>query len=243
MDENRTSPPGWCEDKLSQFFDLARQNKFASFYKLKSEYRILLEIDSIFYDLIDNLINLPKWYTGLFITRAHSSYRVGVELAMGGQPAESFMVFRSCLENALYGLYVNQNEKSFEIWIRRHDDNESLKRARTEFANKKLLDFLKSWNEAQYNVFRQLYERTIDFGAHPNERAFSSSLKMTESPGQIRFDTSYITDDLLLLQHSMKSGAQIGVCCLDIFQSIYRERFEIIGLSERINRLKDSGHL
>ena len=97
MDENRTSPPGWCEDKLSQFFDLARQNKFASFYKLKSEYRILLEIDSIFYDLIDNLINLPKWYTGLFITRAHSSYRVGVELAMGGQPAESFMVFMSFL--------------------------------------------------------------------------------------------------------------------------------------------------
>jgi hypothetical protein len=100
------------------------------------------------------------------------------------------------------------------------------------------MDFLKSDNGTLYNITNELYERTIDLGGHPNERAFFSVMKQEKDDSKIRFDSAYLVGNEPALQLGLKSCAQIGICALLIFQRIYQERFNILGLSEQLNALK-----
>lgn len=231
-------PPPWEKSDLTIFFDWTKYNQLVTYHNAIGAFNIVQEVDAVFKDLADNLNNIPKYETALFIFRAHSTFRAGIGLVMSGQVFESYPVFRSCIENALYGLYINQNEGSFDIWMNRHNNEESLKKVRSTFSYGNLKKFLEKWNKSIFDVATVLYERTIDFGGHPNERAFTSNLLITKSPGQIRIDTIYLTGDPQILMHGLKTGAQIGTCSLDIFQSLYKKRFDILCLSERLDELK-----
>ena len=44
------------------------------------------------------------------------------------------MCLRGCLETAVYSFYLDQDRASAEIYPQRHDDDQSRKRARQEFA-------------------------------------------------------------------------------------------------------------
>jgi len=148
------------------------------------------------------------------------------------------MVYRGCLENALYGLYLSRTPASQETWLRRHDDEKSKKDVRREFKIQNLLKLLKSEDDKLHHAVNQLYERTIDLGGHPNERAFFSVMKQTKDPLKITFDSAYLIGNEAALQLGLKSCAQIGICALLIFQRIYPERFDILGLSDQLNSLK-----
>jgi hypothetical protein len=151
-------------------------------------------------------------------------------LAISGQTPEAYMVLRGCLENALYGLYVTRNSECQETWLRRHDSKENKNKARKEFTIRKLIDLLKKEDHILGNIASDLYERTIDYGGHPNERALLSVTKKNESENKISFQSAYLIGNEPALQLCLKSCSQIGVCALSIFQLIYKERFDMLGL-------------
>ena len=74
-----------------------------------------------------------------------------------------------------------------------------------------------------------LYERTIDHGAHPNERALMQMLQIAEKAEHVEFKAIYLEGDSDQLRLALKTTAQVGVCTLSLFRSIYRERFDILG--------------
>jgi hypothetical protein len=148
------------------------------------------------------------------------------------------MVLRGCLENALYGLYVTRNSSSQETWLRRHDDEESKKKVRKEFKISNLLDLLEKNDKNLHGIADELYERTIDYGGHPNERAFFSVAKKSGDEHKPTIQSAYLIGNEPALQLCLKSCAQIGLCSLSIFQLIYRERFDILGLSDEMKAVK-----
>ena len=83
-----------------------------------------------------------------------------------------------------------------------------------------------------------LHERTIDSGAHPNERALLENMRRTESEDVIRFELLYVTANTSAIRAAMRTTDQVGLCVLDIFRLIYRERMEITGLRERVDASK-----
>ena len=89
---------------------------------------------------------------------------------MSGQAAETYASLRLCLENGLYGLYPSQHPGSRETWLRRHDSDQAKQRVRSEFTIRNLFDSLRGLDTKEAAVAEQLYERCIDYGAHPNER-------------------------------------------------------------------------
>lgn len=107
-----------------------------------------------------------------------------------------------------------------------------------EFTIRKVLDFLKSNDENLYTISNELYERTIDLGAHPNERAFFSVMKQKKDESKITFDSAYLIGNEPALQLGIKSSGQIGICAFLMFQKIYEKRFEILGLCDQTNHLK-----
>jgi hypothetical protein len=236
--DKKNIPPGWGEDPLSAFIDNAQHNTYATFQNLKPQYNLLKNIHQVFDTVVHNLDRSPDWFAAFFLFRSHSAFLEGVRLVLSGAIPESYMVLRGCLENAFYGFYLNGDHQRQETWLRRHDDEKSKAKVRKEFAIRNVLDFLKSKDEGLFKVSNELYERAIDLGAHPNERAFLSVMKQRKDESEIRFDSAYLIGNEPALQLGIKSSAQIGICALLIFQKIFEKRFELLGLSEQINHLK-----
>lgn len=231
-------PLDFGDDPLSQFINNAWQNTIASYANLKPEYNLLKDIHESFVKIGSNLNNTAEFIASLFLYRVHSSYLAGIRLSLSGQIPETYTILRSCIENALYGFFISKNPNKFDIWINRHCDQKSKNIVRNEFSSGNLFRYLKAENLKAHNISKKLYDYCIDFGAHPNERSITSILRMDESKKKLDYKLSYLTDDLLLLKSAIKSTAQVGVCTLDTFSLIFKERFEILGVSDKLNSFK-----
>ena len=231
-------PPDWGKDSLSEFIEKAHHNTIATFVNLPNQYKILENIHDVYKYITDNLINTPEWFASFFLLRSDSSYLGGVRLAISGQCAETYMVLRGCIEAAVYGLYLSRNEGSRETWLNRHNDEESLKRVKNEFQIGKLFSFLKSVDPLIHQTAVRLYDLTIDYGAHPNELALTTLLRKTEEKNFVKFDLNYLSGDCPPFQLAMKIAAEVGLCSLYIFRNVYKERFSILGIDEKLDILK-----
>ncbi len=233
-------PPGWGQDSLSQFIENAWHNTFATFHNLKVWYTLLKDVHLVFDSMAHNLDRTPDWFASFFLFRSHSAFLGSVRLALSGQIPEAYMVLRGCLENAFYGFYLSRVPTSREIWLRRHDDERSKKMMRKEFEVWHLLSALQSEDVKLHDIAKELYDRTIDLGGHPNERAFFTVMKQTESDSKLTFNSAYLVgnENEPALQLALKTCAQVGICALSTFQRIYPQRFDILGLSDQLNLLK-----
>jgi len=231
-------PAGWGNDDITAFIDHARQNCFATYANLRQEYAKIAEVDAIFRKVPDNLINTPDWFAALFLLRAHSAFLAGAHVAMSAQATETYALLRVCLENGLYGLYLARNPNSRETWLRRHDNEQATRRVKEEFKISNLFATLRGIDNTHAEIVRKLYERCIDYGAHPNERAFIQSLQTEEGPDKTKLQIVYLNNDPSIRRACLKTVAQVGLSVLNIFQLVFRERFLLTGLSDKLNHAR-----
>jgi hypothetical protein len=228
------TPRNWGDDTLATFIDTARRNVFASFVNLRREYQRLSDIDAGFRLIGENLHEPQDWFVALFLLRTHSSYLGATHLALAGQLPESYMLLRGALENAVYGFYFYKTPDSHERWLRRHDSPQSRKVVEGEFRIRALLRLLRSRDEKLGTIATELYERTIDFGAHPNERALTQILKHTSNQTAHRMDLTYLSGHTSAMDLCLKSTAQVVACGLRVFAHVYPERYNLLGLTDRL---------
>lgn len=233
----KKSPPDWGNDCLSAFIEDAKSNIFASFANCKPLYTRLQKIDESFRLAIDHLTNTKDWFPAFFLLRAHSAYLGVVRLSLSSQVGEAYMVSRGCLENALYGFFFWKEPKKARLWYERHDSIMKKKEGRRQFQIKAMLQLLQTENQKIGKITEDLYEWCIDYGAHPNERSISSVMEKIEEAKSIQFRINSLLGDKTAFRACLKTTAQIGVCCLSIFQLIFRTRFELIGLTDEIMKL------
>lgn len=231
-------PPGWGHDSLSRFIEMARRNKFATFVQARPIWNCLNEIDSLFRLAIDAMNNSRAWFAGFLLLRSHASYLGGVRLSVSGQLTESYMVLRGCLESALYGLFIHENPGLRQLWLSRHESAEAKNRVKAEFRIGPMFDLLDARDIATGGPARELYERTIDYGAHPNELALLTALRLTDERETVRFDLNYLSDNSTpALALCLKTTAQVGVCALRMFRLVIPERFDLLSISDALARL------
>jgi hypothetical protein len=186
----------------------------------------------------ENLVNPPDVFGALLLLRSHSAFRAACRLSMSGQVSDAFPVLRACLEYSLYALHINHQPGLGEVWLRRHDDEATRRAVKQEFQHIAVMKTLRARDAALLPIIEQLYERTVDFGAHPNERAITGSMLLEQQPGCVELHQVYLHDDSLSLDHALKTTAQIGVGSLCILRHIFRQRFEILGLQDVIDQLR-----
>lgn len=231
-------PPGWGNDELTKFIDHTRLNCYASFANLCAEYAKLSEIDAIFRELNDCLNNTQDWFASFFVWRSQSALLGASHLGMAGQAPETYALLRLALENGLYGFYVARNPRSAETWLRRHDSDKAKRLVKNEFKIRDLFNALKARDDKEAMLAEQLYERCIDYGGHPNARALTQSLEQERQGTITSFKVIYLHDDPALIRACLKTAAQVGAVVLGIFRLVYKERFDISGLSDRLDRAR-----
>jgi len=126
-----------------------------------------------------------------FFLKAHSSFLAAIGLAIGTQIPEAYMVLRGVVENSLYGLYIHKKPELAEIWLSRHESEANKKALKEKFKIGDMLSLLETTDSKLGKISRSLYERTIDYGAHPNERSLSSMLKQNKKENDIEFKLNY----------------------------------------------------
>jgi hypothetical protein len=102
-----------------------------------------------------------------------------------------------------------------------------------------MLELAKSIDTKEGSVAELLYDRTIDNGAHPNEQALMQVLQLNERAEHVEFKMIYLEGDSIQLRLALKTTAQVGVCSLSLFRSIYKERFDILGVTGAIDHIKN----
>jgi hypothetical protein len=231
-------PPKWASDELTKFFDAARNNAFATFANRSDEVRRLIDIEAAIRKLALNLDHSKDWFAALFVLRAHSAWLAAAQLALSAQTFETAVMLRASLESALYGFRIARNPHLREIWLRRGEGRNERSQVKKEFSFRHLIDGLASEDQRESTAAEALYEQCIDFGAHPNEAGYMGNQKMEEDNGQIRFEVAYQNASPLALGLALRTTARIGVCILGIFRLIFRERCDILGISELLPRLR-----
>ncbi len=232
-------PPNWEANEITKFIDAARTNEFATFANLKSDVARFADIDLAYRKAINGLNHSKDWFTSFFVLRSHSNFLAACRLSWSGQIPESYVVLRSCLENALYGLYLARHLNSQETWLRRHDDEAGKRKVKNEFKIRTLLGFATTVDRKEGSIARTLYERTIDFGAHPNELALMQTLQINENDDPGEFKSNYLDGDSVYLREVLKTTVQVGACALSLFRSVNPERFDIIGLTDLLRHVKE----
>lgn len=236
--DGQRTPPGWCSDSLSDFMEAAHQNRFATFVNKNGAYTRLSRLDACFLRIATDWTNPKSFITPHLFLRSHAAYRAACEHALGGQLAELFPEVRACLEYASYALHLHSNPGLEEVWLRRHDDAAAMKEVKDEFKISNVRATLKKANVHAANVFDQLYQRAIDFGGHPNERAITGNLAVEERVSGTEFQQIYLHGDGLALDHGIKTTAQTGVCALEILREVFTARFELLGVRAELLRLR-----
>ena len=233
--QSREFPENWAQDELTKFIDQANCNVVATYDKDENEYPVVSSIDEIFLTIVRALLNPQAIVEAIILMRSHAAYRAAAWLAMAGMNPEVFVQARSCLEYSLYALHMNQNPGLDEVWLRRHDNEATLKKSKNEFRFGQVIDDLEAEDPQNAEVARILYERSIDFGAHPNERSITANLLMEKGSDGIKIQQTTLGGGTVQQRHSLKTTAQVGLCSLYIFRLIFRERFDILGVTERMD--------
>ncbi len=223
---------------MSKFIQDATDNTYATFYNLKEWYNRLKGIHLAFNKAAENMYSTPDLLASFFLFRSHSAYLAGVRLALSGQVPETYMVLRGSLECALYGLYIARKPLVREVWLRRDEDDEARKKVKQKFRISIVFEVLKLEDEKLRNIAGELYDRTIDYGGHPNQQAFLSVTKYQSDKAKRAFQSAYMIGNEDALHLCLKSCAQIGICALSISRLIFIEKFDFLGISHELEGMK-----
>jgi hypothetical protein len=146
-------------------------------------------------------------------------------------PTDSYPLQRSCLESAGYARLIFTSPQLSEQWLKREDDPET----KSRFTNRAVRESIASSNTVLARIYQELYERSIDFGAHPNEKSVTLNMvkeSMTTQTLQFRI----LPGDGLVLDHALRTCAQVGICALKVLDLVFGEQFAKLDIKEKIER-------
>lgn len=233
-----TPPPGWGDDELTKFFQSARDNQNATFFRKREATVTLIAIDAQFVKVSKNWLNPPSEVSAMLLLRCHSAFRTAAGLAMAGQAVEAFVQSRAMLENAAYAVHIHRNPVLDRVWLDRHQSDAALKASRKAFQHENVATSATSANMHAGKRFKDMYQQMIDFGGHPNERSVTANMKMTEESDRRVMLAIMLHGDGLQLDHALKTVARCGMISLELLETVYSAKFELLGIKAAMMELR-----
>jgi hypothetical protein len=225
-------------DNLLPFLDLAASNQRANVARFPEPYQLIRRVNICLATAGKNLINPTPVMAAVLFLRCQYAYKAAAGMALSGQAVEAFVMMRSCLEYAGYALAIF-NDPSLElVFMNRHVSTTDMQAQKQKFRIIEVKKVVESFDPKLAELFQRFYERSIDFGGHPNPHATFSAMEMPSDNPTNSFSALAMVTDPMVLQHAMKSVAQVGLTALFIFQHIFKAKFELLGIRAEMDRLR-----
>jgi len=231
-------PPGWGTDELTKFIDAAHRNQYATFHTKRPATQRLVAIDGEFAKVTQSWMNPPSEILAMLLVRCHGAFRTAASLAMAGQAVETYVQCRAMLEFAAYALHIHRDPSLGLVWLDRHQSPSQMAAQKTAFAHGKVAASVRAANRHAGKRFEELYQRTIDFGGHPNERSVTGNMKMVEETDRRVMLAILLHADGPELDMALKTVAQCGMTSLEMLQVIHDAKFELLGINAAMLELR-----
>lgn len=234
----RDLPVNWGQEPLSEFWDAAMSNVVANFAHDRPDVGLLRQVDHLFSRIAQSLIEPQNPLVALLLLRTHSAFRGASLVAMTGMPTDAYPLLRAVLEYAGYALLMHRKPDYGEVWLRRHDSAAAKKAVRRAFTPTEIKDLLGTLDKGLQKVFDELYEYTIDFGGHPNEKSLTSNLSWTQTGRARAYKVQYLHGNTIWVGSAIRNTARAGLFALFAFQHTMAARFELLGIKDEMNSLR-----
>jgi hypothetical protein len=225
-------------DNLIPFLELVASNQKANIANFPTAYNLIRRVNICLSIAGKNLVDPKPIMAGLLFLRCQYSYKAAAGMALSGQVVETFVMMRSCLEYAGYALVIFHDQTLESIFMSRHVSAQDMQVQKQKFRISEVKKVIASFDAKLANIFNNLYERSIDFGGHPNPHAAMSTVEMPDDALNQSFMAVALSADAKVLLHAMKSVSQVGLTTLFIFQHIFKAKFELLGIRTEMDRLK-----
>ncbi|MEY9161632.1 hypothetical protein [Bradyrhizobium japonicum] len=194
-------------DDLLKYLELVASNQKVNARNFQYGFSILRRINICFSTAGQHLTNPKPLIAGLLFLRAQSAYKAAVGMSLAGQVPESFQMARGCLECAGYSLLMFNDTALADLYMNRHTSADDLKRQKSAFQISKVRENIKSFDERLAEIFHENYERSIDFGRHPNLHSTMSAITMDGVSETGSFTVEALSTDPKVLAHAMRNAA------------------------------------
>ncbi|MDP1590748.1 MAG: hypothetical protein Q8M07_23540, partial [Prosthecobacter sp.] len=204
-------PPGWGVDELTKYIDIARHNQWATFANKPIVRQKLIAIDAQLVAVSKDWLNPQSEIAASLLLRCHSAFRAAAGHALAGEVADCFPSCRAMLEYAAYAVHVYRAPNLGMVWLKRHDDEAATEAQKNAFSHRKVFAAVKKANRHAGERFEDLYQKTIDFGGHPNQRAILGNLEVVEVKGRRVMRSILQHADGLQLDFGLTAVARCGL--------------------------------
>lgn len=230
-------PPGWGSDDLTEYFDVARSNAYASYVNRQKLFGLIVEANSLF--RVIDMNNHPLIYPALMLLKAHSAFMTAAELAMSTRASEAYAISRTVIENGLYAIYFLKHPDKIKIWTDRHQNLDSRKMVRQTFTYNAIRDEFIKADPVWGGRAGMLYEDSIDWGAHPNANALHGNLEVVEYQDDVNFNISYLSKNPVLNAAIAEHVLRTGILLINIQRTVFQTRFtaEAMSRMEKLNNI------
>jgi hypothetical protein len=229
----------WTSDNLTQFLNQVHLNQKANVAKFAEPYRLIRRVNECLSIAGENLVNPKPVMTGVLFQRSQYAYKTAAGMALAGQVVETFVMLRSCLEYAGYALAIFNEPDLQVVFMSRHVSDDGMKAQKEKFRMSEIRQVIASFDAKLAELFQLFYERSIDFGGHPNPHATMSAVQIGHEGSDSTITTFALSTEPKVLSHAMKSVAQVGLTALFIFQHIFKAKFELLGINAEMNALRN----
>jgi len=223
---------------LRTFLDDAHHNTKVVEQDFGVLFQKLDAISRAYSQLIGLLDFSSDWFLVFFVLRSHSSFLAGATLATSTQVPDSYGAARSVLENTIYAFYLWRHKDLLETWIKRQEDDDTKKRVRDSFKHGTMLTELEQYDGQYGKVYRQLYEDTIDMGAHPNVNSILSNIEIIEDDKSIVHRLKYFNPDSPIIDLGLKRLCQCGVISQKIYGMIWYDRLKLTDYLHQLTQIE-----
>lgn len=231
---------GWGQDLLTKKIEHAFCNIGVSFLELKPYFELLIKAAEIFEDTSKLLsyLELDELISVSLFARAYSCFFAAVRLSCSGQITEMWVLLRACLENSLYAFYISENPELAKVWTERHDNEDTKRKCKKAFVVKNIWNDLEAKSKSIAKEAKSVYEQSIDWGAHPNERTLFPNL--VEKPEGSGFNLQILNPNLDLMRASLTTIVFTADVVFRIFALIFPDEFQQPNLALKISNLRRS---
>ena len=152
---------------------------------------------------------------------------------------EAFCLIRSVIETAWYALHIahdpNGTQRA-ECWLRRNESDDTKRRCKQEFTVSRVVATHRSCDATIAAQLYNLYEMTIDVGAHPNQLGAMGSMTSSEDVDRVTYAVGILHPAPLPVLVTVKTAVEAAIGALKVFAKIFPERFRLVGLDEIVER-------
>jgi hypothetical protein len=236
-----TSPK---DKSLAHFLETIHRNQQCIQDRFSERYRTIQRVDDCFAAAAGkHLRDVKPMFTGPMFLRSHYAYKTAAGMTLAGQFCESFVLMRSCLEYAGYAIRLFTDPNLEEVFLNRHADKASKNALRKNFEISSITNAIAGFDKKLSEIFKDMYERSIDFGGHPNPHAMfgAANINKDDDNKLTSMSTFAFSVNPKTIEFAMHKVAQVGLTTLCIFEHMFKGKFELLGIRARIDELKESG--